>query len=38
MALKEDVDEVDWSLNPFRDLFEAREASEDDVEDVEVVV
>ena len=38
MALKEDVEEVDWSLKPFRDLFEAREASEDDVEDVEVVV
>ena len=37
VALKEDVD-VDWSLKPFRDLFEARELSEDDVEDVEVVV
>ena len=36
MALKEDVDEVDWSQETFGELFETKEVFEDDVDDVVV--
>ena len=36
MALKEDVDEVDWSQETFGELFETKEVVEEDVDDVVV--
>ena len=36
MALKEDVDEVDWSQETFGELFETKEVFEDDEDDVVV--
>ena len=36
MALKEDVDEVDWSQETFGELFETKEVFEEDVDDVVV--
>ena len=38
VALKEDVEEVDWSQNTFGDLSEAKEVLDDDDEDVGEVV
>ena len=36
MALKEDIDEVDWSQETFGELFETKEVFEEDVDDVVV--
>ena len=36
MALKEDVDEVEWSQETFGDLSETKEVFEEDVYDVVV--
>ena len=36
VALKEEVEKADWSFKTCRNLSEAREVVEDDVEDVEV--
>ena len=36
MAIKEDVDEVDWSQETFGELFETKEVFEDDEDDVVV--
>ena len=36
MAIKEDVDEVDWSQETFGELFETKEVFEEDVDDVVV--
>ena len=36
MAIKEDVDEVDWSQETFRDLSKTKEVFEEDVVDVVV--
>ena len=38
VALKETVEEVDWSQNTFGDLSEAKEVLDDDDEDVGEVV
>ena len=36
MAIKEDVDKVDWSQETFGELFETKEVFEEDVDDVVV--